>query len=245
MNEKGGKKGAEGHAALKPLEIAEFLRTHPDFLAEHPEILARLIAPAATNAALAHEGDNIRDFQQFMVRRLQDALQQGGERERTLLHASRTHAQAQSRVHDAVLALMDAPDLDTLIQIATNDLAIRLGCDVAILAFENREEFIRRLPEGSLRLLPPGFVQGLFAARDVVCATDDLPNPSLFGQMASLVRSSALLRLEVTALSPPGLLALGSRDAARFPSGLASESLLFLARVLGRQLRAQLGLTHA
>ncbi|HZD25231.1 MAG TPA: DUF484 family protein, partial [Alphaproteobacteria bacterium] len=64
----------------------------------------------------------------------------------------------------------------------------------------------------------------------------------VFGPAAGLVRSMALVRLSTSPRSPVGLMALGSRDAAKFQSGQGTELLAFLGRFLERLLRAWLDL---
>ena len=65
---------------------------------------------------------------------------------------------------------------------------------------------------------------------------------ALFGAGAGLVRSQALVRLNVSTGAPPCLLALGSREPDMFHSGMRTELISFLARVLERCIRSWLDL---
>jgi len=67
-------------------------------------------------------------------------------------------------------------------------------------------------------------------------------DPLVFGPGANLVRSQALIRLAPSKGSPPGLLALGSRDEKKFHPGQGSELLQFLCRLLERLIRTWLDL---
>ncbi|MDP6342143.1 MAG: DUF484 family protein, partial [Alphaproteobacteria bacterium] len=71
---------------------------------------------------------------------------------------------------------------------------------------------------------------------------DSAGDRRVFGPAAGLVRSQALVRLSASPGAPPGLLALGSRDGARFQPGQGTELLGFLARLLERLLQAWLDL---
>ena len=53
-----------------------------------------------------------------------------------------------------------------------------------------------------------------------------------FGAGAGLVRSAALARVHPGATTPPGLLALGARQATAFHPGLGSDLVAFLAGVI-------------
>ncbi len=67
-------------------------------------------------------------------------------------------------------------------------------------------------------------------------------NPSAFGEAADLVRSAALVRLEISASTPPALLAFGSRDSEKFHPGQATELIGFLAAALESIIRGWLTL---
>ena len=70
---------------------------------------------------------------------------------------------------------------------------------------------------------------------------NDVPaDPEVFGPAAGLVRSQALARIRAGKRTPEGLLALGSRDAAKFQSGQGTELLVFLAALLERLIRGWL-----
>ena len=64
----------------------------------------------------------------------------------------------------------------------------------------------------------------------------------LYGGAASLVQSDLLIRLRVGAGTPPGLLALGSRDPATFRDRSGLQQYVFLARVIESTARAWLNL---
>ena len=65
-------------------------------------------------------------------------------------------------------------------------------------------------------------------------AAVSIGDEALFGSGAGLVRSQALVRLNVSTGTPPCLLALGSREPDMFHSGMRTELISFLARVLER-----------
>jgi hypothetical protein len=72
----------------------------------------------------------------------------------------------------------------------------------------------------------------LGAGRNAVLMDDMLDDGTVFGAGAGLVRSAALARLQPGETTPPGLLALGSREATAFHPGLGSDLVAFLASVL-------------
>jgi hypothetical protein len=204
--------------------VAAYLTAHPDFLVEHPELLATLTPPE-------HRlGSNVVDLQHFMLHRLRDENVRLKAQQRLLISTSRSNLSSQQRIHEAVLAVIGAGSFEGLIQIVTTDLAVLLDVDVVTLCVEGSG---RRPAQSGLLLLPPGMVDSrLGRARDARLAEHVRGDPTIFGDGAGLVRSEALLRLPVGG-APPGLLALGSRKATKFRPGHGTELLSFLARSLG------------
>ena len=99
-------------------EVAAFLRQHPDFLVEHPELLETLTPPAL------QRGERIVDMQQFMVQHQRSEIARLKSQQRALVATSRANLASQARVHTAVLALLAANSFENLIQIVTTDLAV-------------------------------------------------------------------------------------------------------------------------
>lgn len=84
-----------------------------------------------------------------------------------------------------------------------------------------------------LCILPPGFVAAFFpAGRQALLRPQIQAEPVIYGDLAGLVRSDALVRLDPGAGLPPGLLALGTRLDGTFEPDMAMDLLVFLARVV-------------
>ena len=224
-----GKKAREpvaGDPIIAPEAVAFYLKRHPDFLVEHPELLAILTPPGH------RRGDNIVDMQNFMVERLKTDLHRLKSQQRALIATSRSNLSSQQRIHAGVLALLQAASFEQLIQTVTTDLAVLLDIDVVTLCIESSRSFGAAALPG-LQLLEPGAVEALLGPnRDVLLEDEVAGDAAIFGSGAGLVQSAALLRLSV-ARAPPGLLALGSRRAGKFKPGQGTELLGFLAQALG------------
>ena len=218
-------------------EVAAFLRQHPDFLVEHPELLETLTPPAL------QRGERIVDMQQFMVQHQRSEIARLKSQQRALVATSRANLASQARVHTAVLALLAANSFENLIQIVTTDLAVLLDADVVTIAVESAGPQRPRLNHQGVQILAPGTVDGVLGVdRDVVLQSDVEGDPVLFGDGAGLVRSSALLRLSVSSAAPAGLLCIGMRRPGKFHGGQGTELLGFLARALGITIAAWLDL---
>jgi len=209
------------------VEVAAYLRAHPDFLIQHPELVATLTPPEARH------GDNVLDLQNFMVQRLRTDLTQLKGQQRALIATSRSNLSSQNRVHAAVLALMEATSFEQLLQVVTTDLVILLDVDIVTIGVESAAETHPRLPLPGIRLLPSGTVASILGPERPARLGDDIDGDvTLFGDAAGLVRSEAVLRLTVSEEGPPGLLCIGTRRPDRFHAGQGTELLCFLARAL-------------
>ena len=182
-------------------------------------------------------------MQQFMLKRLQDEVHRIRDEQRDLLKATRANIQSQARIHDAALALLGARTFEHLVQTFTTDLSLLLDVDVVMLCVETADGQLPRVDVQGLSGLPVGSVGDLVGIdRDVVLRDDVVGDPLLFGAGAGLVRSDALIRLAVSGMAPPCLLAMGSRDPQRFHPGQGTELLGFLGKIGSMAIRSWLEL---
>jgi uncharacterized protein len=217
--------------------IAAFLRKHPDFLQRHPDLIHVLTPPTHKSGA------NVEDFRTFLIERLRADAERLQTDNRDLLITSRDNLAGQRRIHDAVLALIAAPDFEHLVHTITNDLAIILDLDVVTLSVEVAEARWPRAVFSGVFTLQPGAVDELIGdGRDLVLLRKRPGERAVFGSATGLVKSSALLRLKFGAKAPTGILALGSRNDDMFHPGQGTELLSFLGRVVELSVRAWLDL---
>jgi uncharacterized protein len=224
------------HAATAT-QVVAYLKRHPDFFAEHPEILDALTPPAARSGA------GVVDMQQFILKRQRDDIAKLKGQQKLLISTTRANLASQTRVHSAVLTLLAANSFEQLIQIVTTDLAMLLDSDVVTIGVESNGGTKPRLPHPGVQILEPGTVDRVLGPeRDVALFADTTGDPTLFGAGADLVRSAALLRLAVSRTAPAGLLCIGARRPGKFHAGQGTELLGFLARALGITIAAWLDL---
>lgn len=229
-------KGPAGPAAPTADEIAAFLAANPGFLDAHPEILAQLMAPATTRP------DGVVDLQAVMVDRLRGEATRLRDEQRSLISASRANQNTQNRVHAAILFLLDAESFEHLIQTINTDLSVLLDLDMSVLLVESDGRSLPHAEQSGVRVVGEGFTDQYLGNRDVALAGNIAADEALFGGGAGLVRSQALVRLNVSSEAPPCILALGSREPDMFHTGMRTELISFLARVLERCIRSWLDL---
>jgi len=200
----------------RPAEVEEFLRANPSFLAARPELYRVLAPPQRVH------GEALADHMTAMVHieRAHAAAQQ--ERAELVLHAGRAASGLAERVHEAVLALIAAPDVADCV---SQELPHLLGVDAASLCCET---FRPRWTS-----LPPGAVAALMRGRTVLSRDRPADAVLLHAEAALLAERDVLVRLP----SPqPMLLALVSRDPAALPGTQGTQYFAFLGRVLAARL---------
>lgn len=219
--------------------VAAYLRKNPDFLVDHPELMAALTPPTL------RRGESVVDMQHFMLQRLRSDVARLKTQQRALIATSRTNLNSQNRIHAAVLAIIAASSFEQLLQIVTTDLAVLLDVDVVTIGVESAASKQPRLPLHGIQILRPGTVDDLLGPEHGALLCADTPGePALFGSASGLVRSQALLRLDVSEHAPVGLLCIGTRRPDKFHPGQGTELLSFLARVTELTFAAWLDLAH-
>lgn len=234
-----GKRLAEGAPAdpVSPAQVVGYLRRHPDFLCQHPELLD-VLTPPARNC-----GDGVADLQQFMVEKLRRELTDMAAARDALVATGRSNLSAQARVHKAALSLIRARTFEHFIETVTTDLVAILDLDVVAIGVEQATRQSAR-PEtpGVYRLEPDTVERLLGPGQDIALRANVTGHPMIFGPGSGLVRSEALIRLAISRATPPALLAFGSRQPEHFQPGQGTELLGFLARVVECSIRGWLNL---
>lgn len=201
-------------------EIATWLRRHPTFLQQFPDLALTLVVPREQGSAASlasYQLEILRDKNRELTRRLHELFGNAQENERLAV-----------RTHQLTLALMKQNSAaDTARAIAATLAEDFNGDLVRMVLFEQvadleDNEWLQTLAEDDARLAP--FRDCLKDGEPICGRLQPEKNALLYGMRAEDVASSALLPLPGL-----GLLAVGSRDANRFFPGMGT---LFL-RMMG------------
>lgn len=229
-----------GMALAQPVsadQVAGYLRHHPDFLGDYPELLDVLTPPKRDR------GEGVVDLQQFMVERLRREIADLTLLRDDMVAAGRSNLATQGRVHEAILALLRAGSFEEFVETITTDLTVILDLDVATIGVEQATKGAAWKPLAGVYCLEAGSVDALLGPNGSMLLREDIVgDPAIFDGGAGLVRSDALIRLRISTNTPPALLALGSRQTGAFHAGQGTELLTFLSKVLEVSFRAWLHL---
>lgn len=211
--------------------VLAFLRENPSFLQQYPEFLSALPPEAAQTG-------NVVDFQQLMVQKLRADKKSVEDNQRLLVDNVRNNMTVQARIHAAVLRLLDARDLQEMVDILNAELPVMLEVDVIALVMEGATDLHQGETYHGIRLVEPMFVDNhLGPDRETLLQANIIGDPRIFGPAARLVKSQALVRMNIAQNVPDGLLAFGSRNPLLFTENQGTEMVSFLSDVVERLLR--------
>lgn len=221
-------------------QVKAYLRRYPNILRDDPHLLASLLPPGHP------ENATVRDLQRFVIDRLQDRLREAERASEAMIEAAQLNMEAQARVHEAVLMLAGAADLDSLIRVVTRNLGGIVGVDAVCLGIEAQDGDNHISADGNthgVQVLAPGTIDDLLGPDVPHMLRNDVRDARpLFGPQWRTVRSEALIRLHFGRRAPGGLLAIGARDPDMFHPDQGVDLLGFLARALEQCLRRCLDL---
>lgn len=218
-------------------DVVRYLEHHPEFFKQHPHLMLQMDFP------LSMAGDNVVDFQNYLVKRLREELAQSREHQLRLVRAVKANASIQQRILDASLHLMQATSLAEAIHRLMVDVPKYVGVDRIIIGIEaSPDDFPLRLAN-FLRPLPSGWVRQQFSADEKVVLREDVSGDEvLYGSGYVAVRSDALARLDIMQRGAAGILAFGANQPGAFDLNQATDLLVFLTHVVEIVLRQWLRL---
>jgi len=90
-------------------DITQWLKLHPEFLQKNPDVIQYLIPPKQQN------GKGIADFQTYMIERLKADKTEAIETAKEIVETARHNMNNQTRIHRAVLRLLEAESFEEFI----------------------------------------------------------------------------------------------------------------------------------
>lgn len=212
----------EKNERLGAHEVAAFLRRHPKFLGQFPDLAVSLLVPKEEGQAASlasYQLDVLRDKNRELTRRLNDLFANAQENERLAV-----------RTHQLSLALMrargPAETLRTMVAVLGEDFR---GEDVRVVLFEAvdglQADWLQVIPEKDEALTP--FRDFLAAGEPLTGRLNQDKLALLFGDDQARAASAVLLPLPGV-----GMLAVGSADANRFFPGMGTLFLRLMAEAL-------------
>ena len=208
---------------LDAMEVASYLRRHPDFLNEFPDLALALVLPREQGQAASlasYQLDVLRDKNRELNRRLHELIEIAHENQLLMV-----------RVHTLTLALMRAGSLPETLNAVVAALTEDFNTDLVRIVLFRADgdlpiaEWLLLEPEGARAL--PAFAEFLKRGDPLCGRLQQDKLDALFGSRVGEVASAVLL--PVTGV---GMLAVGSQDANRFHPGMGTVFLKLIAEAV-------------
>jgi uncharacterized protein YigA (DUF484 family) len=208
---------------LDAMEVASYLRRHPDFLGEFPDLALALVLPREQGSAASlasYQLDVLRDKNRELNRRLHELIEIAHENQLLMV-----------RVHTLTLALMRASSLPETLNAVVAALTEDFNTDlVRIVLFRAAgdlpvAEWLLIEPDGANAM--PAFGEFLKRAEPLCGRLQQDKLDALFGSRVGEVASAVLLPVDGV-----GMLAVGSQDANRFHPGMGTVFLKLIAEAV-------------
>ncbi len=209
-------------------EVAAWLRRHPNFLQQFPDLAISLVVPREQGPAASlasYQLEILRDKNRELTRRLHELFGNAQENERL---AVRTHQLTLALMKQGSAADTARAMAASLAEDFSGDL-VRLVLFAPVVGLDDAD-WLQTIAADDARLAP--FRDCLKDGEPICGRLQPEKNVLLYGLRAEAVASSALLPLPGR-----GLIAVGSRDPNRFFPGMGT---LFL-RMMGEAFDAALG----
>ena len=209
---------------LTAMEVASFLRRHPGFLSEFPDIALTLVMPreqGSTTSLASYQLEVLRDKNHELNQRLHDLIETATENEQLVV-----------RVHSLTVALMREKTLGDTVRRVVAGLTEDFHTELVRLALFRAQS--EELPPADWLIAAPrgdkqwGAFDEFLKRTEPLCGrlqTEKLD--TLFGAKAGDVKSAVLVPIDGI-----GMLAIGSSDANRFHPGMGTVFLKLIAEAI-------------
>ena len=223
---------------LSEEDVIAYLKAKKDFFQHHPDLLEHLAVAGPSR------GKGVVDFQSALVERLKADKTTAHKIQKELIETFRANMNNQNRIQTAVLVVLEAETFEEFIETVTQDLPILLDVDTVNVVIEATSKEVPFVNQSGIRFARQGFVKQWLGTGDALLQANVNGHEDIFGPGAGLVKSHALLRLEISQNTPAGILAFGSRNPEAFQPDQAIDQIGFLAQVVERCFRIWLDVTN-
>jgi hypothetical protein len=205
---------------LNAMEVASYLRRHPEFLKDFPDIALTLNVPreqGASTSLASYQLEVLRDKNRDMSRRLHELIEIAAENEQLMV-----------RVHSLTVGLMRERTLADSVRRVAAGLTEDFHTDLVRLVLFRADadlpatDWLIAQRDGITAM--PAFTEFMQRNEPLCGRLQPEKLDALFGDKAVEVRSAVLVPIDGV-----GMLAIGSHDANRFHPGMGTVFLKLIA----------------
>lgn len=228
---------ADPASALDETEIAAYLRNHPDFLHQHPQVLAAL--------NLHHESGAAASLIERQVALLRAENRDLQSRLNEFMQAARSNEQRVTQLNSLARALVAAGELEELVSGLTDCVQREMGVDAVFIGLQAQREAVDRATAAGMHALADDdpcmeAVNHVFRRGKPICGPLSATQAqTLFADREPLPASAAMVPLGRHGVH--GALVLASIDAEHFVADMGTLFLELMGELVTTALRRHLG----
>ena len=209
-----------------------YLRDNPDFFERHLDLLADMVLP--------HESGKAVSLVERQVSILREQKEEHKQKLQQLITNAQQNEQLINKLNRLILDMMDTKSLDQLLKLAQHRLGADFSADEVIIRLLSSKVKADNASWSSEEL--SAFDKVIEKRKPVCGRLTNEQMQSLFNGSADTIQSAALMPLVINEDSKQclGLVAIGSKDAARFSADMDTLFLAHLAKVLTRVINQHL-----
>lgn len=219
---------------LSKSAVRRYLLNNPELVLEDAELSSAIVAKANSNL-----GNNVIDMQSIVMDRMRRRLRRIEIEREEWVDAAEENMDSMSRVHDAVLTMLEAPTFTEFVETVGSSFGALLHVDSIRLCLESAlaADGSPKSHGDTLMAVHPGDVDRFFKGMDwgVALRAVEPETKPLHTDME--ITSEAVVRLDFGPDTRPGALLFGARDPDRFHDEQGGELLVFLGGAISRVMR--------
>lgn len=221
---------AAADAGMSAAGVASYLRRHPDFLSQHPDLALSLKVPRE------HGNGRAASLAGYQLEVLRDRNREFSRRIKQLVEIASENETLMRRVHALNLALMRAATPYESVRRLIATLREDFGTDLVRLLLHQPDP---ELPIGDWLLSVPADDPGLAPLAEILVREQPLCGRLTPAQLAVLFadRCDQVASCALLPLPGQGLLAIGSTEANRFHPGQGTFFLELIGETVSAALR--------
>ena len=214
-------------------DVDSFLRTHPDFFQERPELLLEIEVPHPAGGAVS-----LIERQVALLRHENKDLK---KRIRELVDVARDNEQLIARLHRVSVALVETETLDDYVEVlceriqndfSANFVSVKVFNEALVTAIQRRE--IVSKDDDALNSFDK-----FIANKKPICGRFNSTQLNyLFSDQAEKIKPMALIPL--VDMKTVGMIAIGSTDPNHYKAGMSTAFLISLGDVASAVLKRHL-----
>ncbi len=223
---------------LSDKDVEEFLRAHPDFFENHTELLMDLRVPHPNTGSAV----SLIEHQVELLRKQNGKIQKQLDE---LIQIARENDRLSKNMHQLVLSLMGAKNLNETLALLYNNLRTDFSADAVCIRFLAQPKSTKLTSNkefsADVALMSKHFGRQLKEGKAICGRAKTEQKKILFEEQGGKIKSLAFIPLVFT--NSFGFLAIGSYDEKRFHSGMGTLFLNQLGQIVsktvGRFLKAE------